>query len=207
VITLLAIGLLALPLGAIFVAFEGSGTFKRYENIGPEKVVGTSSKAKSGALSLLPHQIAVAPFGVGLGSVGAVGGFGGKSTDLLEGHSVSAETQFNFMTDELGLPGLILWVLFTLDVIFLAVRRLRRIADVEVRLALAAITAPLISFWVMGFAGPTTVGAAAGPYTFFATGVIAYWFLGPGWKLARRPPAVEEAGPSNQLPRLVPGAA
>jgi hypothetical protein len=208
VATLLGVGLLALPLGAIFVAYEGNGTFKRYETIAPEKVVGTGSKSKSGALSLLPHQISVAPFGVGLGSVGAVGGFGGKSTDLLEGHSVSAETQFNFMADELGLPGLILWVLFTVDVIFLAVRRLRRIPDVEVRLALAAVTAPLISFFAMGFSGPTTVGAAAGPYIFFASGIIAYWFAGPGWRLARSRASGRDATRSDVLtPTLAPGPA
>jgi hypothetical protein len=186
VATLLGIGALALPLGAVFVAYEGSGTFKRYESIAPEKAVSTSSGNKSGALSLLPHEISVAPFGVGLGSVGAAGGFGGKSTDLLEGHGVSAETQFNFIVDELGVPGLVLWVLFTLNVIGIAVLRLRRIEDLELRLCLAAITAPLISYFFMGFSGPTTVGSAGGPFIFFASGVVAYWFAGPGYREARK---------------------
>ncbi len=177
---LLGIGALAVPLGAAFIAFEGNGTFKRYENIAP----GSGPGNKSGALSLLPHELEVAPFGVGLGTVGAVGGFGGKSTDLLEGHSVNAETQFNFVADELGLPGLILWVALSLRVIVLAVRRLRGIADYELRLALAAVTAPLIAYFAMGFNGPTTASAAAGPYIFFGTGVVAYWFGGSGRRRA-----------------------
>jgi hypothetical protein len=185
VATLLGVAALALPLGAVFVAYEGSGTFKRYESIAPEQAASTSTSHKSGVLSLLPHQLSVAPFGVGLGSVGAAGGFGGKSTDLLEGHAVNAETQFNFIADELGLPGLILWVLFTLNVIFIAVSRLRRIADLELRLCLAAITAPLISFFAMSFSGPVTAGAAGGAFIFFASGVVAYWFAGPGFKRAR----------------------
>lgn len=186
VIVLLTVGLLALPIGAIFVAYEGAGTFKRYESIAPEHITaGGTVGHKSGSLSLLPHQIAVAPFGVGLGSVGAVSGFGGRSTELLEGHTVSADTQFNLTLDELGLPGMIMWTLFTLQVILLAVRRLRRIEDVELRLALAAVTAPLVSVFAMGFSGPTIVSAAAGPYEFFAAGAIAYWFAGPGFRLAR----------------------
>jgi hypothetical protein len=180
---LIGIGVLAIPLGAVFIAFEGSGTFKRYENVAP----GSGPGNKSGALSLLPHELSVAPFGVGLGTVGAVGGFGGKSTDLLEGHGVSAETQFNFIADELGIPGLILWTAFSLHVIVLAARRLRRIPDLELRLGLAAVTAPLIAYFAMGFNGPTTSSAAAGSYMFFAAGVIAYWFAGPGRRAAAIP--------------------
>jgi hypothetical protein len=188
VMALLGVIIIALPLGALFVAIEGSSTFKRYESIAsPEKAVGASTGDKAGSLSLLPHQLTVAPFGVGLGTVGVVAGFGGHTSELLEGHTVSAETQFNFISDELGLPGLILWVLFVLDVMFLAARRLWRIADPALRLSLAAVTAPLISQFAMSFVGPTTVGTTGGPYLFFATGIIAYWFAGPGWQSARIP--------------------
>jgi|GEM_PF-713962 len=201
VMALLAVTLIAVPLGAVFVAAVGSGTFKRYENIAsPEKAVNAGTGDKAGSLSLLPHQLSVAPFGVGLATVGVVAGFGGKNSSLLEGHNVSAETQFNFIADELGLPGLILFTVFSLDVIFLAARRLRRIADPEQRLALAAVTAPLISLFAMGFVGPTTVGTTGGPYLFFASGIVAYWFAGPGWRSARiprgrelRPPAPARA--------------
>jgi hypothetical protein len=178
--TLIGIGVLALPAGALFISAEGSGTFSRYESIAPEKAVGTSTGYKSGALSLIPHQLSVAPFGVGLGSVGAVGGFGGKSTDLLEGHGVNADTQFNLMADELGLPGLVLWVAFMLRLLVLAARRLRRVADPELRLALSGAMAPLIAIFMMGFSGPLTISPAVGLYIFFAAGVAAYWFVGPG---------------------------
>ena len=61
-----------------------------------------------------------APLGVGLGTVGAAGGFGGKISELVEGHGVSAETQYNVVADELGVPGLIVWIALTLYVIVLA---------------------------------------------------------------------------------------
>jgi hypothetical protein len=189
VATLLGVGILALPAGALFIEAEGSGTFKRYESIAPGAAVSTTTQHKSQTLELLPHQIAVAPFGVGLGSVGAVSGFGGRSTDRLEGHGVNAETQFNLMADELGLPGMLLWTAWMLYLIALAVRGLRRIPDPELRLSLAAITAPLIALLFMAHSGPLTQAPAAGPYMFFAAGIIAYWFAGPGRALeAARPP-------------------
>ncbi len=180
VAVLLGILVLAVPLGAAFIALEGSNTFKRYENLAPSSAVGNKSSARS----LLPHEIAHAPFGVGLGTVGAVAGFGGKNTDLLEGHGVSSETQLNFMVDELGAPGLLLWLAFCLRVLVLATRGLWRTEDMDLKLALAAVTAPLVAYFAMGFNGPVSTSAAAGPYIFFASGVIAYWFAGGGRKQA-----------------------
>jgi hypothetical protein len=180
VVALLAVGALALPLGALFVSAEGAGTFKRYENIAPEKAASTSTGYKANALGLIPHEMTVSPFGVGLGSVGSVSGFGGRSTELLEGHGVSSETQFNLMADELGLPGLIWWTAFSLYVILLATLRVRRIEDPELGIALAGVFAPLIALFLMGFSGPIVTSAASGPYVFFAAGIASYWLLGPG---------------------------
>jgi hypothetical protein len=176
---LLGIAALAIPLGAVFVAYEGAGTFSRYTSIAPESV--TSSKdTKTTSLTHIPALLEAAPLGVGLATTGAASGFGGKENNALEGHGVSAETEYNFVADELGLPGLLLWVAFSIRLLVLALRRLRGVADVELRIYLAAVFATLIAFTIMGFSGPTMSSAAFGPFFWTAAGIAAYWFAGPG---------------------------
>ena len=63
----------------------------------------------------------------------------------LEGHGVSAETQYNYVTDELGLPGLLLWTALSSERDRLAVTRLRRVGDLELRIDLAAMFAPFVA--------------------------------------------------------------
>jgi hypothetical protein len=184
---------LAVPLGAVLVSAEAPGTFSRYATIAPENVAGAKDK-KTGELSKLPSQLAAAPFGVGLASAGAAAGFGGNFTERVEGRTVGAETQYNFMADEVGLPGLILWVGLLVNLILLAVRRLRYIADIELRIDLAAVFAVLVAFLVMGISGPVTGSSAAGPFFWFTTGIAAYWFAGPGRRAFARTPAGAEGG-------------
>ncbi|HEY4897392.1 MAG TPA: hypothetical protein VII01_15055, partial [Solirubrobacteraceae bacterium] len=176
---LLGIAALAIPLGAVFVSYEGSGTFARYTSIAPESV--TSSKdTKTTSLTHIPALLEAAPLGVGLATTGAASGFGGKEADVLEGHGVSAETEYNFVADELGLPGLLLWAAFTIRLLLLVARRLPGVADIELRVYLAAIFAAFIAFTIMGFSGPTMSSAAFGPFFWGAAGLAAYWFAGPG---------------------------
>jgi hypothetical protein len=176
---MLGVLVLAIPAGVLLVSIEAKGTFQRYESIAPGNIAANKDK-KTTTLTHIPSTIAAAPFGVGLGTVGAAAGFGGKQTELVEGHGVSAETQYNFITDELGLPGLVLWVAFTIKLIVLAVRRLRRIPDIELRLYLAAILSTFIAFTLVGLSGPTMAGAAFGPFFWLSAGISAYWFAGPG---------------------------
>jgi hypothetical protein len=178
---LLGVVAIAVPLGAVFVSAEGNATFVRYESIAPGgQTVSTTTGYKHGELTAIAHLIAVEPFGVGLGTVGAAGGFGGKNTNLLEGHGVGAENQYKFLTDELGAPGLLFWLALSGEVILLGVRRLRRMRDPELRIYLSAVVAPFIALLLMGFAGPITTSASLGPFFWFAAGVAAYWFAGPG---------------------------
>jgi hypothetical protein len=181
---MLGILLLVLPLGAIFVSYEGGGTFSRYTEIAPENVT-EARDTKVGELEHIPSQIAEAPFGVGLGTVGAASGFGGKQNELIEGHGVGAEDQYKFVLDELGLPGLILWVALLIRLLTLGLGRLRFIGDLELRLYLAAVLSPVIAMTIMGFSGPVMSSAALGPFFWFATGIAAYWFAGPGRSVAR----------------------
>jgi len=185
----------AIPLGILFVAVVRSGTFKRYASIAPGQAASTVPTHKSNAWTKIPKVIAAAPFGVGLGTVGSVGGFGGKITDLVEGHTVSSETQYNYVTNELGAPGLILWVSLSLYIIALAVRVLPRVQDDEIAISLAAVFAPFVALFFMGFSGPWYSSAATGPYFWFAIGIAAYWLVGPGLKMYPRRKAASRVEP------------
>ncbi|TMK23899.1 MAG: hypothetical protein E6G62_09980 [Actinobacteria bacterium] len=167
---------LAIPLGAIYVSAAPSGTFARYASLGE----GSTNDTKVKTLARLPSQLERAPFGVGLGTVGAAAGFGGTVSELLEGHGVSSETEYNFLADELGILGLVLWLSLSATVLLLVVRRLRRVGDVELRLDLAAVFATFIAFTIMGLSGPTMTSAAFGPFFWFAVGIAAYWLAGRG---------------------------
>lgn len=177
---LLVIAVVAIPLGAVFVSSVRSGTFKRYESLETSEAVSSVPSHKSSTWTKIPSQLAKAPFGVGLGTVGAAGSFGGRITELVEGHTVSAETQYNFVADELGIPGLLVWVSLSGYIIVLVARRMRRIADGDLAIALAAVFAPFVALTLEGFSGPFLTSSAAGPYFFFAIGIAAYWFAGPG---------------------------
>jgi hypothetical protein len=177
---LLAVAAVAIPLGAVLVSLEGGGVFSRYVSIAPTNVASTSTTYKAASLAQIPNDIVNDPFGFGLATAGAASSFGGHTTVTLEGHGHSAETQYNYVTDELGLPGLLLWSVLSLNVIWLAVRRLRRVADVEIRIGLAAVFAAFIALILMGTNGPVMASAAAGPFYWFAVGIAAYWLAGPG---------------------------
>jgi hypothetical protein len=179
------------PLAAVLVAMTitvvvasvlsstaGKGVFSRYDSISPSRAVSTSVNYREGTLADIPHDIADAPFGVGLATTGAATGFGGTGGAIIEGKHASAESQYNVVALELGLPGLLLWVALSATLIALAVRGLPRIEDLDTRLCLAAVFAVVVAYTVMGFAGPTTTSLSFGPFFWFALGIAAYWFVG-----------------------------
>jgi hypothetical protein len=177
---LLVVAALAIPLGALFVSAVGGGTFSRYSSIAPSEATSTVPTHKSAAWTKIPSFLAKAPLGVGLGTVGAAGGFGGKITELVEGHGVSAETQYNLIADELGIPGLLIWVALTIFVIVLVARGISRVEDGELAIILAGAFAPFVALTLEGFSGPFITSTASGPYFWLAVGMAAYWFAGPG---------------------------
>jgi hypothetical protein len=199
-IALLAVLLIALPLGVLFISAVGEGVFSRYTSIAPSKVTGTATGYKEESLREIPHYLSAAPFGFGLGTAGSAGGFGGRVTEELEGHNVTAETQYNFLVDELGLPGLLVWTGFTITLILLALRGLKNIGDSELQIYLAAVFAPVVALFLMSFDGPVSASSAAGPYFWFAGGVAAYWLLGPGRALAARRASPAARGDASLAP-------
>lgn len=181
VTVLLVVVGITFALGSVLAAAEGGGVFARYATIStPEQAASTSVASKERSWTQIPADIEHAPFGVGLSTVAAATGFGGASNVTIEGHSASAESQYNAVVLELGAMGLLLWVALTIWLLVLTVRGLRRVQDFELRADLAAVFAAVFAFAVMGFSGPTAYTSPAGPAFWFAVGIAAYWFAGPG---------------------------
>jgi len=175
---LLVVGALTFALVSVLAPDAGKGVFSRYASITPSKAATTSVNYREKDLAQIPNDIKNAPFGAGLSTVGAGKSFGGDTSALIEGHPASAESQYNYVALELGLPGLLLWIALSVKVIVLVVRRLRRVGDVELRLSLAGVFATVIAFTIMGFVGPTMSSLPFGPYFWFAVGIASYWFAG-----------------------------
>ncbi len=179
VAALLTIGVLAIPVGVLVVSSLRSGTFRRYERIGLNT---ETTLHKESSWSKIPKYVQAAPFGFGLGTAGPVGGFGGRVTNLLEGHGLTSESEYNVLVKELGLPGLLLWSALALYVMILIAGGMRRVGDGDLAVCLAGALAPFFVLPIEGFSAFLGSGEATGPYFWFAIGVAAYWFAGPGRK-------------------------
>jgi hypothetical protein len=175
-IAVLAIIAVAFVVASVLGSNVGKGVFSRYDSITPGKAVSTSVNYREKTLEEIPKDLSSAPFGAGLATVGAAAGFGGEGGALIEGRRASAESQYNYVSVELGLPGLLIWIALSVSVIALAARGLRRVEDPETRLYLAAIFASVITFTIVGFVGPTMSSLPFGPFFWMAVGVAAYWF-------------------------------
>ncbi len=184
----------AIPFGFIFVSALGEGVFSRYSSL----LNGGSSSAsyKEGEVREIPKEISASPFGFGLGTAGPAASFGGKAEELYEGHNVNAETTYNFIMKEVGLPGLIVWPGALLTMLVLAFRRIRTLVDPELQLYIAAIYAPIFAMFFMSFEGPVSQSQVLGPFFWFALGVAAYWLAGPGWQAARRKTTISSGVPA-----------
>jgi hypothetical protein len=191
-VALLAVMLLALPLGLAVASVEGSGIFSRYAEIAPGNVVEAKDK-KTSELKAIPHQIEVAPFGLGLGTTGPASGFGGKQSKTLEGQGVGGAIVWKLLLDELGVPGMLLWLALNIRLLTLALPGLRRVRDPELRLELAAIYAVFLAVIVTGFSGTTITSAVQGPLVWLIAGITAYWFAGPGRAALRAPSAAVQS--------------
>ncbi len=176
--SILVVGAIAFVLAAVFAPDAGQGVFSRYADITPGQAASTSVGYREGTISQIPDVVAKYPFGAGLSIAGAGATFGGPNTATINGHRTSAESQYNYVNLELGVIGLLFWIALTLTTISLAVRGLRKVGDIELRLSLAAIFATFIAFAVMGFAGPMTSNLPFGPFFWFAIGIASYWFAG-----------------------------
>jgi hypothetical protein len=174
-LAMLAVAVVGVGVGAVLISADGSGIFARQETLSSASTESGEAATKVDHFTQLPNDIAGAPFGVGLGTGGSAGGFGGKQKVQIEGGSASKEGALNLVVLETGAIGLFLWVGLTISVILLVLRRLRLVEDVELRTYLVAVFAAFLAFTADGFAGPTLAVSPSGTFLWFAPGIAAYW--------------------------------
>jgi len=172
---LLIVLAIAVPFVALFASVLRNGAFGRLGTF-EKSPISAIVTHKSGGWTHIPAFLAEDPYGIGLGTTGAVGSFGGKS--IGQGQGISAETQWNFISDELGGPGLVVYMLLAIYIVVLVVRRLPAVRDDELAILLTGAFAPFVALIFIGFSGPTLNSTADGPLFWFAMGIAAYWLTG-----------------------------
>jgi hypothetical protein len=193
----IAVAVIAIVVGALLIAASGRGVFARQESLtSAQRTEETGASGKEQSLSEIPADLEHEPFGYGLGITGAASGFGGRAPAHFEGTRVSGGSAYNLLMEEVGAPGLLLWIGLTISTIVLGLRGLRRVADVELRTYLVGLLSAYIAVTVEGLSGPT-LAVTIGAFLWFAPGVFAYWFgrLRP----ARAPLTARPAGPTPSL--------
>jgi hypothetical protein len=175
-ISALAVVVLMVPVGAVVISSLKTGTFSRYATLNS----GSSTTLhKESAWSKIPKLAAAEPLGFGLGNSGAVSGLGGSSANknLLEGHGLTSETQYNVLIKELGVPGLLLWPAMIFYVSLITFKGIKRIKDPDLAICLAGMMAAFVPLPIEATSGFLGGSAPDGSYLWFATGVAAYWFV------------------------------
>jgi hypothetical protein len=193
VVTLLVLGATtAVGLVAVGAVLGGSGTpALRSSQLTLGNVFQATQKSRGESIARIPQYWVKYPLGAGLGVSGPaamVVGNGPQNAGLLD-----SENEFNFATTELGVPGMIAIVGFTVAVFLLALRRCRDEPDPEVRVLVAAAIAPIAGMIVVYGVSAMTPTTPAGPYLWAAGGLASYWLI------TRRKELACAAGPPQSV--------
>jgi hypothetical protein len=154
---------------------SASGQFDRYRTITPSKLISTTDSSRGVSFAAIPKLAVSYPMGVGLGFAGPATNFAGATRN----HASNGETGPTFLLSELGLAGLIIMAGLNINLLVLAVRRIRHIPDPELRAylaAFAAIIVGLLGSWASSV--PMAISPTA-PFFWAAAGGMAYWLGGP----------------------------
>jgi hypothetical protein len=169
--SIMAIGVTAFAAVSLIGAIDENAFF-RYQSIAPDKVLDTTVESRSGTWSQLGEYVVEIPFGAGIGSVGPAAGQFDKRPVIY-----NAESQFNFLMVEVGLAGLLLFLVFQLSLFRALVRGMRRARDPKTVVLMAGIGAPLLGYAVNWLVGVNTVSTPNAPFLWVATGLIAWWLV------------------------------
>jgi len=182
---MVVVAILAVPGVVLLTTMLRPATFSRYESLAGTGQLAEAPGYKSSARSLIAGELAANPFGVGLGTSGPTDEVGGKSGYVQQQYrAISDETQYNVLANEVGAPGVLMWLAMSIYMILLFARGMRLVRDRELGLYLAGALATFPALFIGGFSGALNSSTAAGPYFWLAIGVAAYWFVGPGRKSA-----------------------
>ena len=168
---------LAVASAVVYVVFASAdnNTTERAKSITPTKVISTFNEERATSVAKFADYAVQYPLGVGVGSVGPAGAAFGAKKELAERFNI--ETEWNFLVLEVGLAGLAVFLALNLRLMFLALTRIRHIADPALRVNLAALAAPLFGLIVADFAGPTTASVPPAPYLWLVAGVLSFWLV------------------------------
>jgi hypothetical protein len=162
--TLVAVGVVS-----VLASRAETGAFDRYDSFTPQGVLESTQEERP--LNDARDYLTEFPLGAGIGRSGPAAGFG------RENDALNSETEFSYLTAELGIPGLLTFLSFHLFLVSLAVRLRTRITDNEARGMLAAVGASLIAMIPLWFVTATTANTPLSPFTWFAAGVLAFWLV------------------------------
>jgi hypothetical protein len=172
-----AVAGIAVAVALIFGAFVQLGpdnaSTQRAQSITPGRALSTFSNDRGGSVKLFGSLVTAYPFGAGLATAGPAAGFQREAGAL----ELNAETQWNFLVIEAGIAGVVVYVALLLRLMWLALTRIRLVADPVLRLYLAALAAPIFAMLVAGFSGPTTASVPSAPFFWLVSGVLAYWLV------------------------------
>ena len=153
-----------------FVSSNQSGAFDRYKSIAPSQIVSSLSQSRGSALAVVPKYFVQIPLGAGLGRTGPAAGVtsAGVST-------YNAETEFSYLTIEVGVAGMLVVLALSISMIFASFRIISRVEDSETRAMLAALAAPLFSILGLWFVSSVSATTPLAPYFWLTAGGLAYW--------------------------------
>jgi O-antigen ligase len=152
------------------VSSYSGDAFYRYSSIAPNRAAATIDQSRSGTWATTPKYLAEIPLGAGIGSVGpAADKAGGQITQW------NAESQFNFLIVEAGVPGLLVFLAFQAALCGAILRGLRRARDPRTVILMAGLAAPLFAYASGWFFGVNTTSTPNAPYLWLAAGVVSWW--------------------------------
>jgi hypothetical protein len=168
IMALIVVGALAAAAVTVLGSYN-SQSFDRYGTIAPGSAASTLYDSRASTWSLTPRYMATIPFGAGLGQVGPAAK-GAQS-------NWNAESEFNFLIVETGVPGLLVLIAFVLALFRTILTGLRRERDPQAALLIAALAAPLFAYVVTWLVGVYTTAPPTAPYLWFSAGVISWWLV------------------------------
>ena len=195
----LAAAVVALVVSAVLGSAGSAGV--RYQSLSPSSLLATTSNARGRSLDAIPHNLITYPFGAGLGTGGPASGSTPGASALTVNGNVDTETEISFLVVETGIAGMLVLVGFTLTLLVLGVRGIRREPDREARVLLAALLAPLAGLFVLFFTSAVTPSVPAGPYLWTVAGIFSYWFVARPAERRRAvsPAATRTVGPDRAV--------
>jgi hypothetical protein len=178
----LALAAALASISVMAISSHDSGAFHRYSSIVPSKAASTTIESRAGTWEEIPQYMREIPFGAGIGSAGpAAGLWDDREVEL------NAESQFNFLLVDAGIPGLAIFLAFQAALFWVIVSGLRRERDPRTVVLLAGVAAPLFGYAVNWLVGVNTTSTPNAAYLWLAAGVISYWLVARHRRAAGRP--------------------